>query len=243
MTLTRYSLTDTPFANRTGRGVSVAVVDSGIATGHPHVGDVAAGTSLVPGVVDTVDRIGHGTAVASVIREKVPEAEIVPVKVFDRSLVTDARILADAIRWAAARGCQLINLSLGTANATHADRLEEAVRCASSYGALVVAALESGHTRWLPGTIDEVVAVLGDATITRDMIAIEQTPSGPRFHASIYPRPIPGVPPERNLHGISFAVANVTGMLARHIQDAAVYAPVSSVVARLLDGRPSPTAP
>ncbi|MYG21824.1 MAG: hypothetical protein F4168_05470, partial [Gemmatimonadetes bacterium] len=32
--------------------------------------------------------------------------------------------------------------------------------------------------------------------------------------ASPYPRPIPGVPVERNLSGISFAVANVTGVLA-----------------------------
>ena len=33
--------------------------------------------------------------------------------------------------------------------------------------------------------------------------------------AAPYPRPIPGVPVEGNLNGISFAVANVTGMLAR----------------------------
>jgi hypothetical protein len=32
-----------------------------------------------------------------------------------------------------------------------------------------------------------------------------------------YPRPVPGVPPERNLKGISFAVANVTGLLAREM--------------------------
>ena len=32
--------------------------------------------------------------------------------------------------------------------------------------------------------------------------------------ASPYPRPIPGVPLARNLNGISFAVANVTGVLA-----------------------------
>jgi len=35
------------------------------------------------------------------------------------------------------------------------------------------------------------------------------------YHASGFPRPIPGVAPERNLKGISFAVANVTGLLAR----------------------------
>jgi hypothetical protein len=36
-----------------------------------------------------------------------------------------------------------------------------------------------------------------------------------RLAASGYPRPIPGVPPERNISGLSFAVANVTGFLAR----------------------------
>jgi hypothetical protein len=32
------------------------------------------------------------------------------------------------------------------------------------------------------------------------------------------PRPIPGVPVERNLSGLSFAVANATGFLAREPQ-------------------------
>jgi hypothetical protein len=34
------------------------------------------------------------------------------------------------------------------------------------------------------------------------------------FRASGFPRPIPGVPPEKNLQGPSFAVANATGVLA-----------------------------
>ncbi len=34
------------------------------------------------------------------------------------------------------------------------------------------------------------------------------------FYASPYPRPIPGVPVERNLQGASFAVANMTGFIA-----------------------------
>jgi hypothetical protein len=38
-----------------------------------------------------------------------------------------------------------------------------------------------------------------------------------RLRASGYPRPIPGVPPERNLKGVSFAVANATGLIARHL--------------------------
>jgi len=37
--------------------------------------------------------------------------------------------------------------------------------------------------------------------------------------ASGYPRPIPGVPNSRNLNGISFAVANTTGVLAALLVD------------------------
>ena len=40
-------------------------------------------------------------------------------------------------------------------------------------------------------------------------------PDGSVFVASAYPRDIPGVPRERNLNGISFAVANMTGFVAR----------------------------
>ena len=42
----------------------------------------------------------------------------------------------------------------------------------------------------------------------------------PVFRASPFPRPIPGVPRERNLAGVSFAVANVTGFLARAMEGA-----------------------
>jgi hypothetical protein len=43
--------------------------------------------------------------------------------------------------------------------------------------------------------------------------------NGASFRATGVPRPIPGVPPERNLKGLSFAVANVTGILARLLAD------------------------
>jgi hypothetical protein len=40
--------------------------------------------------------------------------------------------------------------------------------------------------------------------------------------ASGYPRPIPGVDPERNLKGLSFAVANATGLLALMLEQEGV---------------------
>ena len=64
----RLSLNDPPFNAGTGRGVTVAVVDSGIHAEHPHIGRrVVGGVCLLPAADpnDWVDRIGHGTAVAA----------------------------------------------------------------------------------------------------------------------------------------------------------------------------------
>lgn len=200
------------------RGIRVAIVDSGIATGHPHVGEVGEGVSLLPWVEDTLDRIGHGTAVAGAIREKAPSAELIPVKVFDRNLRTDGVSLAAAIRWAAEHDCQLINLSLGTANVEYQALLESAVDFAIQNGCMVIAAYEAEGKRYLPGSFDSVIGVVGSAALGRERLVIKPAAKGGlRLGASIYPRPIPGVPKEKNLHGISFAVANVTGTLARYL--------------------------
>ena len=54
-------------------------------------------------------------------------------------------------------------------------------------------------------------------------VAGRDGPAAPalRFRASGYPRPIPGVSPELNLHGVSFAAANVSGFLARGLEGGA----------------------
>lgn len=236
MSVVRFTLSDSPFAGRTGRGVRIAVVDSGIAIGHPHVGDLAEGVSLALTVTDTVDRIGHGTAVAAAIREKAPGAELVPVKVFDTSLKTDAGTLADAIRWAADHQCRVVNLSLGTANAEHAAMLESAVGYAAERGVLVVAAFESDAIRWIPGSLAGAVGVAGSADIEREDLIVDELgqPESLRVCASVFPRPIPGVPRERNLSGISFAVANTSGFLARMLETVDGLASVAGVSAILL---------
>lgn len=206
------------------RRVRVAVVDSGVHPGHPHVGEVDAGVSFdAAGVAghDTVDRLGHGTAVAAAIREKAPDAAIVPVKVFDRELRATADALVAAVEWAAATGADIINLSLGTTNPGHRERLGRALVQAVRAGAVLVAASEDDGTVWLPGSLPLAVGVGLDWACPRDEAQVLVSQEGAvrqvRARASGYPRPIPGVPPERNLKGISFAVANVSGLLARYL--------------------------
>lgn len=219
-------LSPAQYLGASGRGLRVAVIDSGVHAGHPHVGGVVEAGVVIDASgrcldADTTDRLGHGTAVAAAIREKVPDATIVPVKVFDRELRATADALVAAIDWSAARGVHVINLSLGTANPAHRLALGEALVRATRAGAILVAAGEQDGTTWLPGSLPLAMGVTLDWTCPRDEARVEVTQEGAirriRLTASGYPRPIPGVPPERNLKGISFAVANATGLLCLHL--------------------------
>ena len=210
-------------AEYTGLGVRIAIIDSGVHADHPHVGGVTGGLGIhEDGTLDDdfLDRLGHGTAVAAAIREKALDAEIVAIKVFWRSLATDVATLIRAIDEAAACGSNVINLSLGTADMQHRDRLQDAVSAAQRLGAIVVAANDEGGTRWLPGSLDGVVAVRADWSCDRHAYEVTSVDDRLVLTTSPYPRDIPGVSRERNVNGISFAVAYATGFVARALESA-----------------------
>jgi hypothetical protein len=194
--------------------VRIAIVDSGVHATHPHVNGVAGGVSITPDgreESDFVDRLGHGTAVTAVIREKAPEAAIYAVKVFHDSLATRIESLVHALHWSARNAIQIINLSLGTDNQQHEAVLRATVDSLVEQGIKLIAAHHC-----LPGSLAGVVPVALDWDCPRDEYRTSTLPDGRTlYHASGFPRPIPGVASERNLKGISFAVANVTGLIAR----------------------------
>lgn len=199
----------------------IAVIDSGVHAQHFHVNGVAGGVSITPdGREETefVDRLGHGTAVTAVIREKAPEAQIYAVKIFHDSLATRIQALVRAIDWSRENGMHLINLSLGTSNSGHQQALSAAVERVRANGIRLIAAYEDSGTRWLPGILPGVTPVILDWNCERDEYRTSTLADGRTlYHASGYPRPLPNLPVERNLKGISFAVANVTGLLAREL--------------------------
>lgn len=200
------------------RPVRVVVIDSGVHATHPHVGGVSGGIGIdsAGGLhADFVDRLGHGTAVAAVIREKAPAVELMVAKVFDRELAATGGALVAACEWAIRQRADLVNLSLGTTNVEHAGPLAAVVTRLRDAGAVVVAAGCQDGVSWLPGTLPGVWNVTLDWAVPRDRCEVVAVRDGAvSFVASGFPHPIPGVPPERNLKGLSFAVANVTGLLA-----------------------------
>lgn len=212
-----------PLAGLTGRNVTVAVIDSGVHPAHDHIAADRLGSgamvlpdgAVVEGEDVWLDRLGHGTAVTAAIQEKATGALCIPVRVFRDALKTSAAALIGAIRWSIAREVDVINLSLGSVNAAHRDAFAAVADEAVAAGVVIVAAHQANDAPCYPGSLAQVVSVDVDWDCPRTGYGVRGHADSVVFRASGYPRPIPGVPPQRNLYGVSFAVAQVSGFVAR----------------------------
>ena len=228
------------------RRVRIGIIDSGVHIGHPHIGKIAGGVSIAAGKHDAsfVDRLGHGTAVAALIHQRTPQAELFAVKVFHHALVTDIETLLSAIDWCLEHDLDLINLSLGTTNQNHRAGFEASVARLKAKGKVIISAAEMESLPALPGGLPNVIGVLPDPAMQAGELRAKIHNGKTIFTASPYPREIPGVPRERNLHGISFAVAHVTASIAK-LWNPASANDAESLLFRLnvSPGRASLTAP
>jgi hypothetical protein len=155
-----------------GQGVTVAVLDSGV---NPAVAGLSSvllpGTNATGGGGDgRSDRNGHGTGMAAFIAGQggagneigiAPQARILPVMVDGGSLPSET-VFANGIRWAAAHGAKIINISEGNPTPCP-DQVQQAVVRAVSQGAIVVAAAgndgNAGNPSAYPANCKGVVAV------------------------------------------------------------------------------------
>lgn len=113
------------FGGATGRGVRVAVVDSGVDADHPVLEgsvDIGDGVDFAVDPSGEViathgphgDVFGHGTACAGIIHVLAPEARITSVRVLGPNLSGKAAAFHAGLVWAVEQGFDVINLSLGT---------------------------------------------------------------------------------------------------------------------------------
>ena len=132
----------------TGAGVIVAVLDTGIDTGHPEfAGKLVNGYDFVDDDNDPQEvggagdiGFGHGTHVAGLVALAAPEAKIMPIRILDREGMGNVWVLAEALAYTidpdgntdTMDGAHVINLSLGTTRRT--DLIDEIVREATCSG-------------------------------------------------------------------------------------------------------------
>jgi len=211
-------------SRRSGAGVRVALIDSGINPAHSHVGAIAAGVAFSAGpdgevrqTSDFRDTLGHGTALAGILKFKAPEAALFAVKIFTDRLVTSIEILQAALGWAIEQKMHVVNLSLGTANPEHRARMARIVARAKRAGTLIAASSPPGTADMLPAAIEGVFGVAAnDDCSWSEYGYVAADPIHFRAHPS--PRPLPGLDQSRNYRGHSFASAHLSALLALLIE-------------------------
>ncbi|GEB59444.1 type VII secretion-associated serine protease mycosin [Streptomyces gardneri] len=224
-----------------GKGIKVAVLDTGVDADHPDLsGSVLPGRDLIGFGASEGDRAWarHGTAMAGIIAGHghgpgdesgvlgiAPDVEILPVRVIlessdkarDKARKTRGTALAEGIRWAADHGADVINLSLGDdSKSAHPDAGEDAaVQYALAKGVSVVASAGNGGEKGdhisYPAAYPGVIAV--------DRYGTRASFSTSRWYATVS---APGVDiviadPDRRYYegwGTSAAAAFVSGAVA-----------------------------
>ena len=139
-------------AGLNGKGVKIAVIDSGVNSLHEDFEgtNFGSGINVMNGSHDVTDEMGHGTFVSGILgaaRDNgtgiagfCKDATIIPIKCFGKSVETSASYIISAIYKAVdVYGCDVINMSLGMEQ--DMESMRDAVKYASSKGAIIVSAV------------------------------------------------------------------------------------------------------
>jgi subtilisin family serine protease len=150
-----------------GSGVRVCILDSGVESAHPLVGDV---TRAVAVAVDSDDQVsvddddegdlcGHGTACAGIVRALAPGCEIHSVRVLGAGYTGSGAVLLAGLRWAIEQGYDVINMSLSTTKKQFAGVLHELADTAYFQRTVLVASAHNMPVESFPWKFSSVLSV------------------------------------------------------------------------------------
>jgi subtilisin len=152
----------------TGRGLTVAVIDSGIEGDHPAVGgmlrrsvrvDLAEGEATVVEDPDAADVVGHGTACAGIIHAFAPAAELLSVRVLGPDNRGKGAAFAAGLEWAIEQGASVVNLSLSSKSDAMFGVFHELADAAYFANVLLVCAANNAPGPSYPSLFAAVVSV------------------------------------------------------------------------------------
>ncbi len=155
------------FGGSSGEGVKVCILDSGVETGHPVVGEVSGAVVIsldeegrpVADEDTEGDLCGHGTACAGIVRSIAPAVEIYSVRVLGAGFKGSGKILLAGLRWAIEQGYDVINMSLSTTKRDLGDHLHELTDAAYFRRTVLVAAAHNMPVDSFPWRFSSVISV------------------------------------------------------------------------------------
>ncbi|MFI1722620.1 S8 family serine peptidase [Streptomyces sp. NPDC020489] len=167
----------------TGKGVTVAVLDTGVDQTHPDLKGVEIAQKNFSEAPDTKDRFGHGTHVASILagsgaksggrlKGVAPDVRLLDGKVLADNGFGDTSGIVAGMQWAVDQGAKIVNMSLGSLDLPGVDPMEAAVARLSSKALFVVAAGNEGDKPSTLGTPGSAPAALTVGAVDKqDQIA------------------------------------------------------------------------
>ncbi|MFD1861914.1 S8 family peptidase [Planococcus chinensis] len=222
----------------TGKGVRVAVLDTGVDTEHPDLvvkGGICTAEECAPGI-SYDDNFGHGTHVAGIISGKknssgiigmAPNVELYAIKAMDREGIGTTAQVTEGVKWAIQNDIDILNLSISIS--VYDRPLELMLQEAYKQGMLIVSAAgnEGGaageDTITYPGKFPSVIAVGAvNNNLTREANssvgpAMEIAAPGTGIYSS-YPIELDIWDAKNDgfvsLTGTSMAAPHITGVLA-----------------------------
>jgi subtilisin family serine protease len=151
----------------TGAGVKVCILDSGVEFDHPRIGTLGGAVAIsldedgepVAEEDTEGDLCGHGTACAGVVRSLAPEAELHSVRVLGAGFTGSGGVLLAGLKWAVARGFDVINMSLSTTKRQFAELLYELADAAYFQRTVLVASAHNMPVESYPWRFSSVISV------------------------------------------------------------------------------------
>ncbi|WP_086850999.1 S8 family serine peptidase [Streptomyces coeruleofuscus] len=184
-----------------GKGVKIAVLDTGVDATHPDLKGQVIGAKNFTTSPDTTDKVGHGTHVASIAagtgaksggkyKGVAPGAKIINGKVLDDGgFGSDSEVLA-GIEWAAAEGADVVNMSLGGGDTPAIDPLEAAVnKLSEEKGILfaIAAGNEGGFGEQTIGSPGSAAAALTVGAVDDKDVLADFSSRGPGMDGALKP--------------------------------------------------------
>lgn len=214
------------FGGSTGKGIRVAVVDSGVEHDHPALENCVSGgvvveydeeaENLVRYVQEDlpIDLAGHGTACAGIIHSLAPEAEIYSVRVLGSNMRGRAIQFAGGLDWAIENDIQVVNLSLSTSKEEYYGLFHDLADQAYFKNMNVVCAVNNYPEASYPSLYSSVISVA--AHEGHDPFTYYYNPSPPvEFGAPGIDVEVAWINKQYVIStGNSFAAPHITGIIA-----------------------------